>query len=299
MLSFKSSFNSKGTGMSFKGKGSFKRIANKFVLGGKVNDLVTDRAAGPQVNGLLSVLTVKNQASKWRVASQESAAYDSTSFSRGAPGTIGASREVQWKETAAAMHKDDRVSADALLRKACAAGVLNRVRLLIDQGLCNVNSYDEAFERTPLHFAALHGHTAIVRLLITRGARHHAKDLSSMTPLHIAAEAGHTAVIDALVECGADLSARSSIGNTALHHSAYNAHKQATLRLLALMVDRQVLVENERGDLNYSNWRNNWGKTPADLAKEKGHDEILRLLEPRAHDHRPVRRVKKRPAQAR
>lgn len=52
--------------------------------------------------------------------------------------------------------------------------------------------FSEAFstlqaDRTPLHLAALQGHSTLTSLLIGRGASVNAKDENNMTPLHKAA----------------------------------------------------------------------------------------------------------------
>lgn len=253
--------------MSFKTGASFKRIAS-LVRGGhtKVSDLVSQEQAS---SSLSSVLAVTHTASKWRSVLSASKDADANSFSHGADG-----RAAHWKE----LGRDDRTHINVKLRKACAGGIYNRVRLLLDQG-ASLTQCDEAFERTPLHFAAMHGHTACVKYLMSRGADPRATDLSNMTALHIAAEYGFDQVIAALVEGGADLLAKTTCGNLALHHSAYNAHKQATCLLIHLMKAQQGLKKSDEMDI--SALKNNWGKSPTDLASEKGHKSVVRLLERR------------------
>ena len=52
---------------------------------------------------------------------------------------------------------------------------------------------------TPLHNTAGYGHTAIVTMLLDRGADVNAKTPDGSTPLHSAAGFGHTAVVTVLV----------------------------------------------------------------------------------------------------
>ena len=67
---------------------------------------------------------------------------------------------------------------------------------------------------TPLHIAATHGYTEIVRILIEHGADLNAKDWFRSTPLHLAAAQNHTAVAVELIKRGADTKAKDFKGRT-------------------------------------------------------------------------------------
>lgn len=67
--------------------------------------------------------------------------------------------------------------------------------------------------RTPLHLAAIRGHTAIVRALFLKGANKNAKDFDENTPLHYASEFGHFEVIIFLIkEAFVDASIKNKFG---------------------------------------------------------------------------------------
>lgn len=53
---------------------------------------------------------------------------------------------------------------------------------------CNVDGF------TPLHVAALHGHSALAALLIRHGANVNARTNQSATPLHLATQNSHVQV---------------------------------------------------------------------------------------------------------
>lgn len=67
--------------------------------------------------------------------------------------------------------------------------------------------------RSPLHLAAIRGHTKIVRLLINNGSDKNAKDFDENTPLHYASEFGHFECIIYLVkEAYADALVKNKFG---------------------------------------------------------------------------------------
>lgn len=67
--------------------------------------------------------------------------------------------------------------------------------------------------RTPLHLAAIRGHTQIVRYLVNKSANKDVRDNDENTPLHLASEYGHFEVIIFLVkEAGADATLKNKYG---------------------------------------------------------------------------------------
>ncbi|KAF3184865.1 hypothetical protein TWF225_005776 [Orbilia oligospora] len=137
------------------------------------------------------------------------------------------------------------------------------VRLLVDNG-ADLEAKDGINERTPLCWAALNGHDAVVKLLIDEGADLGAKDhFCNDTPLHLAASGGHEAVVRLLVDNGADLEIKNGSGETPLHLAASGGH-EAVVR---------PLVENGAGlEVKGS------GETPLHLAASGGHEAVVRLL---------------------
>ncbi|ROT81856.1 putative serine/threonine-protein phosphatase 6 regulatory ankyrin repeat subunit A-like [Penaeus vannamei] len=66
---------------------------------------------------------------------------------------------------------------------------------------------------TPLHLAAFNGHTAMVEMLIGKGAEPNAKTDGGWTPLHLAAHQGHEAAAEELIVKGADVNAKDEDGH--------------------------------------------------------------------------------------
>ena len=70
--------------------------------------------------------------------------------------------------------------------------------------------------QTPLHFAAIYGHTGIAQYLLENGADTKAQDISGGTPLHEACRYGNTEIARLLISGGANVNAQDSLGKSPL-----------------------------------------------------------------------------------
>ncbi|XP_053335581.1 ankyrin repeat domain-containing protein 27 isoform X1 [Clarias gariepinus] len=116
----------------------------------------------------------------------------------------------------------------------------------------------------PLHVAALHGHTALISLLIRHGANINACNGQNATPLHLACQNSHTQVVRSLVECNAKLNKKDQYGNTPLIQACLKGHEEIVA----------VLLESG-ASLNQSN---NQGNTALHEAVRGGHQTLVELL---------------------
>lgn len=90
----------------------------------------------------------------------------------------------------------------------------------------------DAWDCTPLHFAAKGGSAAIATRLLEGGAAFDALDANEETPLHFAARAGHAPICEKLLDAGANSDALNAQGMTPLVLAGL-ANQEPACRLLA------------------------------------------------------------------
>ena len=165
--------------------------------------------------------------------------------------------------------------------------------LLIEKG-ANVNSR-YAWGGTPLIWAAQKGHTGVAELLIAKGANVNAIDNDGRSPLMHAAQNGHEDTVKLLIGKEADINMEAYFSRgTVLAQAAIGGHMNVVKVLLAKGADvnagtRTPLHEATRlgrkdmvtfliangADVNA---KDNVGRGPLWWAKDKGHEEIVKLL---------------------
>eukprot|EP00658_Telonema_sp_P-2_P063775 TRINITY_DN5255_c0_g1_i1.p1 TRINITY_DN5255_c0_g1~~TRINITY_DN5255_c0_g1_i1.p1 ORF type:complete len:578 (+),score=122.75 TRINITY_DN5255_c0_g1_i1:215-1948(+) len=117
---------------------------------------------------------------------------------------------------------------------------------------------------TPLHYAAVKGHTEPLKILVELGADVMHCDEYHMTPLHKAAKNGHSGAVRVLAQIGSGLNPLDRFGQTPLHVAACVGHT-AVIKVLA-----EVSADLEVGDKD--------GSTPLHLAADRGQAEVAELL---------------------
>lgn len=100
------------------------------------------------------------------------------------------------------------------LHFAANEGMVEVVRELVVKHKADIDKEPRSsILRTPLHLAAIRGHTSIVRLLVQAGCDKNCKDFDENTPLHHASEFGHFECIIYLVkEAEADWGSKNKFG---------------------------------------------------------------------------------------
>ncbi len=143
---------------------------------------------------------------------------------------------------------------------------------LIEMG-ADVNVRDSSFSgRTALHAAVSNGEYEVAELLLEHGADVNARDNGNRdTPLMVAPFAA-IGMAELLIERGADVNAKNKFGGTALSAAAGFESmfmKNGYVKLVKLLLENGAEV----------NVKDDFGYTPLKIAKEKGHDKIVELLQ--------------------
>ncbi|XP_025757110.1 ankyrin repeat and SAM domain-containing protein 1A isoform X9 [Oreochromis niloticus] len=130
----------------------------------------------------------------------------------------------------------------------------------------NVNCVDST-GYTPLHHAALNGHSEVVEVLLRNEALTNIADNKGCYPLHLAAWKGDEHIVKLLIHQGPShpkLNEQNNDNETPLHCAAQYGHSQVVRLLLEELTDPTM--------------RNNKFETPLDLAALYGRLEVVKLL---------------------
>jgi len=175
---------------------------------------------------------------------------------------------------------------------AAATGNSTSVRDFLRAGADPGIADDEGL--TPLHLALLrlgpgvYGGDAqgTARTLLSAGAQVNARANDGRTPLHIACACCPGGLVDLLLQSGADVTAADGDGNTPLHVLAGGSVVLLTYHPLGDMGYTPLPELFDRGADPLA--KNKAGKTPVDLARERGQTRLVRLLEAAAAKKRPA-----------
>ena len=121
-----------------------------------------------------------------------------------------------------------------------------------------------AFDSTPMFIAACEGQAEVVAALGRLGADANWATLDGRTPLSLAARNGRLGAVEELGRLDADVGAASGRGQTAVYAAALGGHAGA----IELLARRNADVNRAAG-----------GKTPLEIAREKGHEAAAAALE--------------------
>ncbi len=149
--------------------------------------------------------------------------------------------------------------------EAASLGRLDRLReLVLDKTALGARSADGF---TALHFSCFFGQGEAARELIEAGAPVDAVASNAMKvmPLHSAASARNLEAARHLLEHGAPVNARQEKGWVPIHAAAKNGDRAMVELLLRHGADAMLA--------------NDEGKTAVMMAREKGHAEIMAMLE--------------------
>ena len=152
------------------------------------------------------------------------------------------------------------------LHRAAQSGDVDMIKLLVERG-ANVNAQPKSGP-VPLASAVVFGHGAAVRYLLSKGAKPNVGDVG----LSRAVFQGNVEIVKALLEAGAEMKNSGMVfpgfGGPepilALACFSYNADPQ----IVRMLLDRGA---DPAG-------KSQQGRTPLDLARERGYEEVAKLL---------------------
>lgn len=117
------------------------------------------------------------------------------------------------------------------LHAVAKRGTIRDMERLLERA-SHVNTRHGSTGQIPLHTAAKHNRTNMVRYLLDRGSRINAKDDKGYTPLHIAAKHGRLGALASLVDGGASMQHSTHRGDTPLHLASIHGHGNAAQYLI-------------------------------------------------------------------
>lgn len=99
---------------------------------------------------------------------------------------------------------------------------------------------------SPIHWAALYGHRAVIEQLLDMGVDISQKDLSGESALFWAVRSGREATVSFLLERGADINEKGRLGSSLLQVATNNGFEGLARLLIASGVDIKDLDKDER-----------------------------------------------------
>ncbi|XP_074871306.1 histone-lysine N-methyltransferase EHMT1 isoform X2 [Carettochelys insculpta] len=144
-------------------------------------------------------------------------------------------------------------------------GELQKVLLMLVDGIDPNFKMEHQNKRTPLHAAAESGHVDVCHMLIQAGANIDSCSEDQRTPLMEAAENNHLDAVKYLIKAGALVDPKDAEGSTCLHLAAKKGHYDVV----------QYLLANGQMDVNC---QDDGGWTPMIWATEYKHVELVKLL---------------------
>ncbi|XP_057580241.1 histone-lysine N-methyltransferase EHMT1 isoform X3 [Hippopotamus amphibius kiboko] len=144
-------------------------------------------------------------------------------------------------------------------------GELQKVLLMLVDGIDPNFKMEHQNRRSPLHAAAEAGHVDVCHMLIQAGANIDTCSEDQRTPLMEAAENNHLDAVKYLIKAGALVDPKDAEGSTCLHLAAKKGHYDVV----------QYLLANGQMDVNC---QDDGGWTPMIWATEYKHVDLVKLL---------------------
>jgi len=151
---------------------------------------------------------------------------------------------------------------DSVLCAAASNGHVEVVRVLLEDGRCNIDARTDDGS-TALWIAALQGHNDVVQKLVQHGADVNACTHDGRSALYAAAYRGHAKVVETLLKAGADPSMKNSDASTPVHMACYEGHSSVVDVFLQAGLDLTLSSNTV---------------SPLELAQMKNHQKIVAAI---------------------
>ena len=150
--------------------------------------------------------------------------------------------------------------------EASALGTIDRIHALLAEDRSRVSAY-AADGFYPVGLAAFFGHLDAVKALVAAGAdvRAAARNPFKVQAIHAATASGNLEIVRVVLEAGADPNAQQQAGFRPMHEAGANNRR-----------DLAELLVSYGGDPTLTN---DEGKSSIDLAREKGHADLVAWME--------------------
>lgn len=148
----------------------------------------------------------------------------------------------------------------------CEDNYFKVIELLVDNG-ADIDNNESYLKETPLHRICARNNPEIdvVKLLLDRGAKVNAENISGKTPVFYCSFNYSVELLELLVKYGADVKHTDKYNNTILHDDYLNRGTETFEDFLKVLISLGFNI----------NSRNNVGNTPLYLCKDKSIENIL------------------------
>jgi len=148
---------------------------------------------------------------------------------------------------------------------------LSTIQKHLELNPSEIDSVEELFNCTALHYAVFHNRADIVNLLCDKGADLNIQNKHGLTPVLCAADKNFTSIVRTLVKTGANITITDNQGFSLLHKAVLSSNLDLVQFLLSF--------QNEEGELLLDiNAVSEEGFTPLHQASLHGNNKIIKLL---------------------
>lgn len=162
---------------------------------------------------------------------------------------------------------------------AALNGHTSVVKMLLDDGVWTLRHDEEGY--TPISLAAMNGHTGLVRLFLDCNVDPNLSGPGGKIPLTEASFRGHYDTVKMLLDRGAHPDPKGNHGHTPFFWACYNG----SIEIVRTLLDHSVVESGTPGASSHYcidfDWRDDLGNTAVSYALAHGHHDIIQLLRDR------------------